>query len=363
LQAGQKHKNMPSKIAIIISPNWRDYGKKYLPDCIASVRAQDCTGEKKIFITDNESTDESYSFLKTEIPEAEIFRSAKNSGFAEGNNIPMRSALEQGFDYLFLANIDTVLEPDCLSKAVRAAESDPSIGAVQPRIMLWPEKEKINSLGCATHFLGFGFCEKYRENWLPEETGASRVQNIFYPSGAGVLFKKSALESAGLFDKEFIAYNEDQDLGWRIWLAGYRCVIAFDSVMYHKYEFAKSIKHYYWMDRNRMIAMLKNYHWATLMMIAPAFVIMELGLILFSIKTGWFLEKLKVWKYFFNYNKLKYIFNERKKIQNQRKIADKQIIKLISGKIWYQEIDDPKLRLINPFFNFYWLAVKKIIWW
>jgi GT2 family glycosyltransferase len=355
---------MPRKVAIIISPNWRDYGRKYLPDCIASVRAQDYPGEKKIFITDNESTDESYSFLKTAIPEAEIFRSAENSGFAEGNNIPIRSALEQGFDFLFLINIDTVLEPECLSKAARAAESDPNIGAVQPRIMLWPEKEKINSLGGVTHFLGFGFCEKYRENWKADASGAGpRTQDIFYPSGAGVLFKKKALESAGLFDKEFIAYNEDQDLGWRIWLAGWRCVIAFDSVMFHKYDFAKSIKQYYWMDRNRMIAMLKNYHWATLLMIAPAFVIMELGLILFSLKTGWFREKLKVWKYFFTRKKLKYIFLERKKIQSQRKIPDKQIIKLISGSIWYQEIDDPKLRLINPFFNFYWSMIKKIIWW
>jgi hypothetical protein len=32
--------------------------------------------------------------------------------------------------------------------------------------MLWPEKDLINSLGNNTHFLGFGYCNNYREKFI-----------------------------------------------------------------------------------------------------------------------------------------------------------------------------------------------------
>jgi len=90
---------------------------------------------------------------------------------------------------------------------------------------------------------------------------------------------------------------------------------------------------------------------------------MELGLFLFSIKTGWFKEKIKVWKYFLIPTNLFHIFKNRKQTQKLRKIKDKKIAKMITGKIWYQEIDDWKLRFINPVFNLYWYLLKKIIIW
>lgn len=360
------------KVAVIISPNYKDYAEKYLNDCIESLRKQDYQGEMKIFITDNETSPESFALLKKSAPEAEIIRNKGNDGFAKGNNDAMKRAIAQGFDYIILFNMDTVVESNCVSEMVKTAESEKyppcaplvkegnQIGAVQARLMLWPERDKINSLGNATHFLGFGYCLGYNTRIMNYEL---RIKDIFYPSGAAVLLKREVLEKIGLFDEEFWMYNEDQDLGWRIWLAGFRCVLAPDAVVYHKYRFAKSIKQYYWMDRNRIIAMIKNYHWLTLLLILPAFVIMELGLVLFSLKTGWFKEKIKVWKYFSTPAKWKYLHNARKQTQSLRKIKDRDMAKMITGKIWYQEIDDVKLRLVNPLFEFYWRLVKMAIKW
>ena len=83
------------------------------------------------------------------------------------------------------------------------------------------------------------------------------------------------LKEVGLFDEEMWMYNEDQDLGWRVWLAGYKCVLAWDAVIYHKYEFSRSISKYYWMDRNRNLSIFKNYHFLTLILIFPAWLAME----------------------------------------------------------------------------------------
>ena len=372
---------MKPRIAIIISPNWRDYAEKYLSDCLESLRRQDWAGESKIFLIDNETSDESLALLnniaETQNPpnplfergQIEIIRNKNNDGFAEGNNDAMKLALAQGFDYIVLFNMDTVIEENCVSELVKVAESENSpnppfrkgaIGAVQARLMLWPEKDKINSLGNITHFLGFGYCLGYRQE---QSKVKSQKSKVCYPSGAAVLFKAEVLKRVGLFDEEFWMYNEDQDLGWRIWLAGYKCVLAPDAVVYHKYEFAKSIKQYYWMDRNRMLSVIKNYHWLTLILITPACLIMELGLLLFSAKTGWLKEKIKVWLYFLKPRTWQYLIKARRQAQSLRQVKDRDIVKMFTGKIWYQEIDDPKLRFVNPIFDWYWRLVRLFIIW
>ena len=111
------------------------------------------------------------------------------------------------------------------------------------------------------------------------------------------------------------------------------------------------------------MAMLKNYHWATLVLIAPAFLVMEIGLIFFAFKGGWFKEKIGVYKYFLKSGSWRHIMSERKKIQSVRVASDKDIIKLFSGKIWYQEIGDTKLRAANIVFGAYWRVIRVLIFW
>ncbi|MDO8592225.1 MAG: glycosyltransferase family 2 protein [bacterium] len=373
---------MLKKIAIIISPNYKDYAKKYLAECADSIREQDYGGEMKIFITDNESSEESYEYLMNILLAAinppnpplpggqfEIVRNQNNDGFAKGNNDAMMLALEQGFDYVILFNMDTAVEKSCVRLMVEAANppnpplQGGQIGAVQARLMLYGKKNIINSLGNVTHFLGFGYAEGYGERYKSPLPPLLKGAEIAYPSGAAVLFKREALEKAGLFDEEFWMYNEDQDLGWRLWLAGYQCVLAPGAVVYHKYEFSRSIKKYYFMDRNRMIAMLKNYRWATLILIFPAFIIMEIGLIFFSVKGGWFREKMRVYKYFASLKNWRYLSAARRQAQELRRVKDREIIKLFSGKIWYQEVGSGRLKLANAIFNFYWRIIKVFILW
>lgn len=350
---------MNKKVAIILG-NYKYYVKKYGPDCIESLRSQDFEGELKIFVYDNETSQESVEALQNIMPEAELVLNKKNDGFAKGNNDCLKLALAQGFDYFVLFNMDMEVDKSAVRKMMEVAEMADENAVVQARVMLHPQTELLNSVGNTTHFLGFGFCLGYKDRYKNDITSP---KEIAYPSGSAVLLKRELLEKIGLFDEEFWMYNEDQDLGWRAWLAGYRCVLAPEAVVYHKYEFSKITKRYYWMDRNRIIVMLKNYHFLTLLLIFPAFVIMEFGLIIFSLKSGWFKGKLKVWAYFLNPVKWIYIWQKRQEVKAIKKISEKEVVKRFVGEVWYQEIDDPKLRLVNPFFNFYWKIVKKIIIW
>ncbi len=349
---------MNDKVAIILV-NYKDYAEKYLADCFSGIRQQDYVGEKLIYIVDNASSDYSYNFLLKHASEAKIIRNKENAGFAKGNNDAIKIAINDGCKYIILFNMDTVIDTRAVSELVLLAQTDELIGAVQSRIMLFGEKGLVNSLGNSTHFLGFGFCDGYRAEYdkITINDGAS----IFYPSGAGVLFKSEVLQKVGLFDEKYFMYNEDQDLGWRIWLYGYKCVLSTKSIVYHKYEFSKSISKYYFMDRNRMITAVKNYKLLSLLLLLPAFIVMEIGLLFFSIFNGWLIKKIKVYLYFLNPRIWIYIYRRRKIIQKERKIKDFDLVKMISGKIWYQEVDSIFLRIGNFFLNIYYYFFRFLL--
>lgn len=363
-------------LAVIISPNYKEYAATYLADCLSSLRAQTFS-DFDIFLIDNETSEQSFALLKQlapEIPENQIMRRERNDGFAGGNNAALRAAMAEGYEWAMLLNMDTEAAPDCLEKLMSAANNSPrtedgrvSFGAIQARLMLHSKKDIVNSLGNETHFLGFGFSRGYGDAYdnkvhdLEHAADNLPYPEIAYPSGAAVLFNVEALKKVGLLDEEMWMYNEDQDLGWRLWLAGYPCVLAPAAAVYHKYEFSRSIQKYYWMDRNRIIAILKNYHILTLVLIAPAFIVMELGLALFSFQSGWWKEKLAVWNYFLSAKHWRYILCERRRIQSTRVTKEIKIARLIVGRIWYQEIGDAKLKLVNPVFELYWRIVRTII--
>lgn len=347
------------KVAVLVSPNYKDYAKKYLADCLASLRAQTYK-EFDLFLVDNESTLETCLLLQSSAPEATVIPLEKNEGFAGGNNAALKIILVQNYDYVFLVNMDTVSEPNCLSELIAAAEAYPQAAAVQVRLMLWPDKQLINSLGNQTHFLGFGFGKDYRKTFCAKDNA---IKEICYASGAGVLYRVKALKSVGLYDEEIWMYNEDQDICLRFWLALWQTIIAPRAVVYHKYEFSRSITKYYWMDRNRIIVMLKHYRLATLILLAPIFLLVELGTMFFALSSGWFREKLKVWQYFFKLTSWRYILQARKKIQASRLLNDRALTRLFSADILHQEFDDKRLKIINPFFRLYWSVVRLIMFW
>jgi GT2 family glycosyltransferase len=343
-------------LIVILSFNAADF----LRDCLSSLTKITYPKDKfEILVIDNASTDNSVEYLKKNWVEIKLIINKRNLGFAAGNNIGMQYAIDNKFDYVYLLNQDRVVKPDFLEKAIEIEEKEEKIGGIQSKLLLYQEKGKINSIGNEIHYLGFAFAGGYQ---LPDSE--METKEITYPSGASVLLKTKVLKEVGLFNEEFFAYHEDVDLGWRLWLAGYQVMLAPKSVVYHKYEFSRSIKKYYFMERNRYLTMVQNYKLATLLLVTPACLLMELGLLLFSFINGFWLEKLKAYGYFLKPKSWVRLLKTRQEIQNQRKIKDKDIIKRFVGKIEFQDIQNPLLKYIgNPLFNLYWQVVKNLIWW
>ncbi|MBI5254791.1 glycosyltransferase family 2 protein [Candidatus Falkowbacteria bacterium] len=360
------------KVAIILI-NYKDYAQRFLQDCVASLRkVKFPSGEFKIFIVDNETTEQTRKTIAAIAPEAVIVPCETNFGYAGGNNLGMREAEKWGADYFCLLNMDTEVDENFLEEMLKVYQSDLKIGLVQSRLMLFENKEKINSMGNRLHFLGFGYCEKYQEKFqssnikyqINDKNQISNVQEIIYPSGAAVLISAEKLKQIGYFIDELFMYLEDAEWGWKSQLFGFRNVLAINSIVYHKYEFSRSAAKFYWIERNRQIVPLMCYHWLTLMLLFPAWLAMEIGMLLISLRGNWFFAKINTYKWFLNLNNIKKLLKWREAVQTRRCQPDWLVVRDFAGKIEYQETDNGLLtRFGNAVLNVYWQIAKKVIIW
>lgn len=346
------------KVAVIVVTH---NAARYLDDCFGSLAAANRGDlEVKVIAVDNRSTDDTVMRLRRDHPDVRVIVNDDNLGFAGGNNVGMKAALEQGADYVYLLNHDTEAAPDFLVEAVRVAGADELIGSVQSLLLLHPEKELINSSGNAIHFLGFGYCQDYR---LPaSEWRHAGVKELAYASGAGVLYRAAALRRVGLLDEHLFLYHEDLDLGWRLRLAGYSNVLAPHSVVYHKYEFSRSIAKYYYMERNRYIVLLQNLRPWTLAVLAPWLALSEAALFLSAVRSGWWKQKLRVYLYFLSPASWWRMVRARGRTQRLRQVSDREIVRLFTPVISFQDVSGPFTRYVaNPLMTLLWSVLRLII--
>lgn len=219
------------KIAVVIL-NWN--GGKLLQQFLPSVISHSNYPGTKILVADNGSTDESILVLKKNFPEVEILDLKQNFGFAKGYN----EALQQiDAEYYVIMNSDVELDENWMQPVMDMLEKDNSIGAVQPRILSYHEKNSFEYAGAAGGFIdwyGFPFCRGRIFDSIEKDTGQyEQAIDIFWGSGACLIIRAELFHKAGGFDEDFWAHMEEIDLCWRIKNMGYRIVVCPESKVYH----------------------------------------------------------------------------------------------------------------------------------
>lgn len=348
----------PLKVAVVIV-TWN--AAKWAAGCFGTLAKIDAVGlEVEIVVSDNGSADGTPAMVRAACPAATVIENGRNLGFAEGNNVGIRRALERGADYVYLLNQDTEVRPDFLKAAVAAAEADPKAGSVQSLLVLHPETGLINSSGNVVHWLGLGYCRDYRRplaGWRPPAD-----REIAYASGAGVLYRAAALRQVGLLDADLYLYHEDLELGWRLRLAGWRNILAPDSVVWHKYEFSRSVSKLFWMERNRFLVLFKCLRAWSLAVLFPWLLLSEIGLFAAAIKGGWWREKFKVYRYLFSREAWRKISDDRRAVSALRTVPDRKIVRLFAAAIEHQETEGFFTRYVaNPLMRLVWALVRPLI--
>lgn len=244
------------KVFIIIL-NWN--GWEDTIECVESCLKL-AYANSSILIVDNASSDDSEVILRERFPDIDIIQTGKNLGYAGGNNVGIRFALENGADYVWLLNNDTVVHPAALDEMVRVAELDPTTGMLGPKILLHSRPEYLNCVGSAINLITgqpnlIGLGEK-------DDGRFDEVKEMDTLSGCSLLVSKDVVDAVGLLDEKFFLFYEETDWILRAKRAGYRMLYVPGARIWHKVSASvgghQSPLMLYYMTRNNPLLMRQN---------------------------------------------------------------------------------------------------------
>ena len=244
----------PLVIAVILNTNRRD-------DTLACLRslAESTYDNLAVMVLDNASTDGSVEAIRTEFPDVQIVPLSENKGYAGNNNVGIRLALEQGADWVFVLNEDTLLAPDCVERLMEAGESDPRVGIVGPMVYHADEPDVIQSAG--------GLFDRY---WRPKHAGQnepdtgqfSTVRSVEWVTGCALMIRRETVEDIGLLDERFFYYWEETEWCFRAGKHGWRILHVPQARLWHKgvqRDYKPSPAVTYYNTRNRLLFLAKHH--------------------------------------------------------------------------------------------------------
>jgi GT2 family glycosyltransferase len=150
-----------------------------------------------------------------------------NRGFAAANNLGAKLACGQ---WLTLLNADAFPEPDWLDKLLDAANRNPEYSTFASRQLSASDPSILDGAGDAYHVSGLAW-----RSFLgyPAKGHGLNADEVFSPCAAAAMYKREAFLEVGGFDEDFFSYFEDVDLGFRLRLAGYRCLFVPKAIVHH----------------------------------------------------------------------------------------------------------------------------------
>ena len=275
-------------------------GKKYIKPVFDAIFNQ-THKDLEVIAVINKSTDGGREEIRQNYPLVKIIDESRNTGFAEGNNIGIKASAGE---FIQLVNQDLILEPSYIEEML-VAFADPKVAAATGKLLRYDfDKNQrtqiidttgvlISSSGRARdrgqNQIGLGQFDKLQN---PND----KFETVFGVSGAGPMYRKSALEKIAYkgeyFDEDFFMYWEDVDLSWRLRNARYVACYVAKAIGYHGRTAGQSqggylhllrfIKHHKklnkqvlrWNYKNHMLMYIKNakniWH--------PAFILREIAM-------------------------------------------------------------------------------------
>jgi hypothetical protein len=292
-----------------------------------------------IFI-DDRSTDGSFELVMQLFGSEARLRVSRNS-----DNIGAAASRNAGIDmakgeYLVFLDNDTEVEPDWLDELIKVLESEQSIGATQSKILDYNHRDRFDHAGVfLIPYVGWAIP---RGGGEVDDGSYDYVEDICALS-ASLAVKREVLNRVGLFDSKLAIFTEDVDFSWRVWLGGYRVVLAPKSVIYHwnkpmmmrRRMLVSKTNFNFHFSKNSLRMVIKNYDLRNLLRYLPWTIsIIFFRSILALIKKGDYfvlIGSLKgiLWNVLNSHDSLK----ERHKIQRQiRRVPDNYIMQRIMVK-------------------------------
>lgn len=306
----------------IIVPNWN--GAAFIRECLVSLEKQ--TQPANILVVDNGSVDSSVHIIESEFPKIQLLKLPKNRGFSGGVNVGISYAMEKGAEMVALFNNDAVAEKEWLAELVSFLKQHHEAGIVTGKL-LKADKLHIDSTGSGYTSWGLSFPRGRDE----ADNGQYDKDNwVFGATGGASLYRISMLEQIGLFDEDFFAYYEDDDLSFRAQLHGWKVGYVPSARAFHQIGGTSSkIKGFttYHSIKNIPWLFWKNVPWRFVPAIWPRAVLAHWTFMLYGIKRGHFWPVVKGFIVSMALCPKKFL--ERHQIQKNRNVSNAYIREML----------------------------------
>lgn len=209
--------------------NWQD-----TLDCIDSLKKSDVE-DQNILVVENCSSDESFERLSNEFPCVKILKMQKNLGFTGGNNIGIKYALENGFEYAIVLNNDTIIESkESLKILIQEMDNNPDVTLSTGRIFYYPKKDiiwydggkLIKSRAMAIHI-------NYRKDKNQIKLN-NENREIDFISGCYMCIRLKDIPKLGYMDEKIFIYLDDVEYSARAVRNNLKLRYIPQAVIYHK---------------------------------------------------------------------------------------------------------------------------------
>lgn len=216
-------------LTIIVAYN----GLQWYDRCFGSL--QHSTIPVDIMVIDNASQDGSADWIAEHYSEVNLIRSDKNLGFGQANNIGLRYALDNGYDYVFLLNQDAWLHTnDCIERLVQVAENHPEY-MIMSALWLYGSGERITK-GSKLHMIAL---EGPNNDFVSDMYLGKALQEVYetdYMPAAAWLLPRKTLEQIGGFDPLFFHRGEDDNYMQRVYYHGGKIGLCAKACICHDIE-------------------------------------------------------------------------------------------------------------------------------
>ena len=218
-----------------------------------------------VYIVDNNSNDETLKIVEKYLHKISItiIATKMNNGFAKGNNIGIQKAMDEGCDLVFILNPDMQLEQKCIELISNRFIADEKIGIIGPIVL---DSDKTNNIIQSYGFKADFKTQKKDIYFAGEKLTNEIPQEIYvdYVLGGAMMIRTSVLKTTGLFEENYFMYNDELDIAYRIYKAGFKTLCLRDAIVRHFHDFDNSNKKgnnlmYYYIMRNRYLYFIK-YH-------------------------------------------------------------------------------------------------------
>lgn len=177
----------------------------------------------RIFLIDNGSPDDSEKIFKDNFSKnenIEIIQTGKNLGYV-GNNIGIKKALKQRYDYILLINNDVIVDADFLKNLLKYSKDKYSISG--PKIYFAPGFEYHQDWYSKSDYGKVIWSAGGQMDWdniYGSNIGVDQIdrqqfdqinEKIDFLTGCCLLVKSEVFEKIGYLDENYFMYLEDVD--------------------------------------------------------------------------------------------------------------------------------------------------------